>query len=100
MLLREQQPTKTPSEPPGHYQRRLRRTFGNNVIIASTLCVDGSNGRSTCSGDSGGPLTIGSGGSRQLIGITSFGSAQGCQRGHPAGFARVTSFNSWIRARI
>ncbi|XP_004927690.3 collagenase [Bombyx mori] len=76
------------------------RTFGNNVIIASTLCVDGSNGRSTCSGDSGGPLTIGSGGSRQLIGITSFGSAQGCQRGHPAGFARVTSFNSWIRARI
>nr|QPF47551.1 serine protease [Bombyx mori] len=76
------------------------RTFGNNVIIASTLCVDGSNGRSTCSGDSGGPLTIGSGGSRQLIGITSFGSAQGCQRGYPAGFARVTSFNSWIRARI
>ena len=76
------------------------RTYGNSVIIGSTLCVSGANGRSTCSGDSGGPLSIGSGGGRQLIGITSFGSDRGCQRGYPAGFARVTSFNSWIRARI
>ncbi|XP_072947044.1 collagenase-like [Epargyreus clarus] len=75
-----------------------RRTFGNN-ILASTLCTSGANGRSTCNGDSGGPLVVSSG-QRILIGITSFGSAAGCQRGFPAAFARVTSFVSWIQARL
>ncbi|XP_050347629.1 collagenase-like [Nymphalis io] len=75
-------------------------TFGNRVVVASTLCTATSVGQSTCQGDSGGPLAIGSGGSRTLIGIVSFGSTAGCARGFPAGFARVTSFNSWIRARL
>ncbi|XP_045511351.1 collagenase-like [Colias croceus] len=74
------------------------RVYGSGSVIASTLCVSGANGRSTCSGDSGGPLTINNNG--LLIGITSFGSISGCQRGFPAGFARVTSFNSWFRARM
>ncbi|KAJ0176319.1 hypothetical protein K1T71_008493 [Dendrolimus kikuchii] len=76
-----------------------QQTFGN-VIIASTLCTSGAGGVSTCGGDSGGPLAIGSGTSRQLIGITSFGSARGCQVGLPAAFARVTSFAAWIQARL
>ncbi|XP_046969189.1 collagenase-like [Vanessa cardui] len=75
-------------------------TFGNSVIISSTLCTATTGGQSTCGGDSGGPLAIGSGNSRTLIGITSFGSAAGCSRGFPAGFARVTSFASWINARL
>ncbi|XP_045541134.1 collagenase-like [Papilio machaon] len=74
-----------------------RRTFGN-TIQSSTLCISGANGISTCSGDSGGPLTTDN--RNTLIGVTSFGSARGCQRNLPAGFARVTSFNSWIRARM
>ncbi|XP_072946646.1 collagenase-like [Epargyreus clarus] len=72
-----------------------RRNFGN--VIASTLCTSGAGGRSICSGDSGGPLMIGG---PTLIGVTSFGSAAGCQRGFPAGFARVTSFVAWLRARM
>ncbi|GBP43781.1 Collagenase [Eumeta japonica] len=72
-----------------------QQTFGWNVI-ASTLCTSGAGGRSTCGGDSGGPLAVGN----TLIGITSFGSPQGCQRGFPAGFARVTSFAAWIQARL
>ncbi|GBP43791.1 Collagenase [Eumeta japonica] len=72
-----------------------QQTFGSS-IIASTLCTSGAGGRSTCGGDSGGPLAVGN----TLIGITSFGSAQGCQRGFPAGFARVTSFAAWIQARL
>ncbi|XP_047535641.1 collagenase-like [Vanessa atalanta] len=75
-------------------------TFGSSVIVSSTLCVATPNGQSTCGGDSGGPLAIGRGSSGTLIGITSFGSVAGCTRGFPAGFARVTSFNSWIRARL
>ncbi|CAH2092607.1 unnamed protein product [Euphydryas editha] len=74
-------------------------TFGASVIVASTLCT-ATNAGSTCNGDSGGPLVIGSGTSRQLIGITSFGSSSGCSRGLPAGFARITSFASWINARL
>ncbi|CAG4951278.1 unnamed protein product [Colias eurytheme] len=75
------------------------QSFGS-IIISSTLCVSGASGTSTCGGDSGGPLVVNNGGTRQLIGITSFGSARGCQRGFPAGFARVTSFASWIQARM
>ncbi|CAH2981553.1 unnamed protein product [Chilo suppressalis] len=74
-------------------------TFGP-TIISSTLCARGQNSASICPGDSGGPLTIGSGNNRQLVGISSFVSARGCHLGMPGGFARVTSFRSWIDARI
>ncbi|XP_032518865.2 trypsin alpha-3-like [Danaus plexippus] len=72
-----------------------RRTYGSTVI-ASTICTATPNGRSICQGDSGGPLAVGN----TLIGVTSFSHRQGCTRGHPAGFARVTSFNSWIRSNM
>ncbi|XP_047519447.1 collagenase-like [Pieris napi] len=76
-----------------------RRTF--SFIASSVICVETQGGRaSTCGGDSGGPLDIGSGNSRALIGITSFGHSAGCTRGFPAGFARVTSFRSWISSRL
>ncbi|XP_013145047.1 PREDICTED: collagenase-like [Papilio polytes] len=73
-----------------------RNTFGSSIVVASTICVSGANRVSTCGGDSGGPLVA----NNVLIGITSFGSPRGCQQNLPAGFARVTSFNAWIRARI
>ncbi|XP_063828922.1 collagenase-like [Ostrinia nubilalis] len=74
-----------------------RQTFGN-TIVASTLCVSTAHGSSTCPGDSGGPLAVGSGNNRQLIGITSFGT-QWCARNFPAGFARVTSFAAWLSSQ-
>ncbi|VVC87695.1 unnamed protein product [Leptidea sinapis] len=77
-----------------------RNTFSSSIVVASTLCTSGQGGVGTCGGDSGGPLAIGSGNSRILIGITSFGSPRGCQVGFPAGFGRVTSFNSWIRGNL
>ncbi|CAG4980785.1 unnamed protein product [Colias eurytheme] len=75
-----------------------RSVYGPNTVIAATLCVNTSGRRSTCPGDSGGPLTINN--NRELIGITSFGHRNGCQLGHPAGFARVTCYESWLRARM
>ncbi|XP_045451599.1 uncharacterized protein LOC123660589 [Melitaea cinxia] len=126
------------------------RVYGTAVVGSSTLCTSNSGGRSTCGGDSGGPLAVGntlvsnyfSLFSRLLfctsndftfyfteiqfpllifitfllfcivfyfvlvmtsiftllIGITSFGSAAGCTLA-PAGFARVTSFASWLRSQ-
>ncbi|CAK1552766.1 unnamed protein product [Leptosia nina] len=70
--------------------------YGTGPVIDSTICVSGADRRSTCGGDSGGPLVL----NNQLIGVTSFGAAAGCERGFPAGFARVTAFYSWIRARL
>ncbi|XP_068623045.1 collagenase-like [Battus philenor] len=72
-----------------------RNTFGS-LIVDSTICTSGAGGVGPCGGDSGGPLVT----NNRLIGIVSFGSAAGCQRGFPGAYARVSSFESWIRARL
>nr|ACR15991.1 serine protease 23 [Mamestra configurata] len=69
-------------------------------VTDSNICVSGAGGRSTCNGDSGGPLTVNRSGKPILIGITSFGSARGCQVGSPAAFARVSSFIGWINGQL
>ncbi|XP_023942814.1 collagenase-like [Bicyclus anynana] len=73
------------------------QTYGNTVVVSSVICTSTTGNKSTCGGDSGGPLATGAAHNRQLIGITSFGHRDGCQRGHPAGFVRVTSFYAWLR---
>ncbi|KOB67184.1 Serine protease 13 [Operophtera brumata] len=55
-----------------------QQTYGAGSVVASTICTSGSGG----------------------IGVTSFGSAWGCQIGLPAAFARVTSFVTWIQQRL
>jgi len=47
-------------------------------------------------GDSGGALAVQVSGVWTQIGVVSFGAAAGCQRGFPVGFARVSSFLTWI----
>uniref|UniRef100_A0A2A4K1R6 Peptidase S1 domain-containing protein n=1 Tax=Heliothis virescens TaxID=7102 RepID=A0A2A4K1R6_HELVI len=70
------------------------------IIQPSNICINSAGGRSTCRGDSGGPLVVSRNNRRILIGVTSFGSARGCQVGAPAAFARVTSYVSWINQRL
>lgn len=72
-------------------------TFGT-TITASNICMATTGGRGTCNGDSGGPLTTMFNGQRVQVGVVSFGSSAGCERGLPAGFARVSSFRAWITA--
>ncbi|XP_052747923.1 collagenase-like [Galleria mellonella] len=74
--------------------------YGSDVVVSSTICVSGADGRNVCAGDSGGPLWVWNGLQRTLIGVTSFTAAAGCQRGFPTGFARITSFLSWIQNRL
>lgn len=73
--------------------------YGFN-IIDSTLCTSGRGNVGPCGGDSGGPVSLVHSGQRILIGVVSFHSANGCNIGFPGGHARVTSFRSWINARI
>ncbi|KAJ0176069.1 hypothetical protein K1T71_008243 [Dendrolimus kikuchii] len=70
------------------------------ILQNSNICISGANGRSTCNGDSGGPLVVTRNGVPILVGVTSFGSARGCQVGSPAAFARVTFFTSWINSNM
>ncbi|CAH2265964.1 jg5858 [Pararge aegeria aegeria] len=49
---------------------QCRETF-RTLVIASTLCTSGVGGRSVCSGDSGGPLAIGTG-RNALLNLSSF----------------------------
>ncbi|XP_017048611.1 serine protease 1-like [Drosophila ficusphila] len=67
--------------------------YGSLVVTSRVICVDGVNRTSICSGDSGGPLAL----DGILIGVTSFGSIDGCEVGAPAGFSRVTSYLDWIK---
>ncbi|XP_047106408.1 brachyurin-like [Schistocerca piceifrons] len=65
-------------------------------ILDFTLCAVGSSGQSTCNGDSGGALVVGSQGSYTQIAVVSWISGKGCSSGDPAGFTRVTYFLDWI----
>jgi len=61
------------------------------------ICISGAHGKSTCNGDSGGPLhLINDDGTYKQIGITSFGSSLGCEIGWHAAFTRTASYLEWI----
>ncbi|XP_053616941.1 acrosin-like [Plodia interpunctella] len=72
---------------------------GSSIIVDSTICARGYNDttQSTCSGDSGGPLTVVDGdGQRTLVGVASFVSASGCHVDLPAGFIRPGYYHDWF----
>ncbi|XP_016955937.1 serine protease 1-like [Drosophila biarmipes] len=71
-----------------------QKAFSSLIVTSRVICVATPKGTSTCQGDSGGPLAL----DGTLIGITSFGSPDGCEVGEPAAFTRVTSYLEWIKS--
>ncbi|CAB3244129.1 unnamed protein product [Arctia plantaginis] len=65
-------------------------------IESSHICTGGDNGRGSCDGDSGGPLTVTQNGRNILVGVVSFGHSDGCEARRPSVFTRVASYISWI----
>ncbi|XP_045139168.1 chymotrypsin BII-like [Portunus trituberculatus] len=63
------------------------------IVTPGNICIDSTGGMGTCNGDSGGPLNHGG----KTYGITSFGSAAGCEKGYPDAFTRVHYFLDWIK---
>jgi chymotrypsin len=72
--------------------------YGTSVVIGSVICIATAGvNQGTCNGDSGGVLSVPrAGGGPVQIGVTSFVAAAGCVAGFPSGFARTTSFLTWI----
>jgi len=71
-----------------------------NVLTVrdSNICVSTLGGKSSCNGDSGGPLSFINNGVYNQVGVVSFGSSKGCELEIPAAFARVSSFTDWIKS--
>jgi secreted trypsin-like serine protease len=79
---------------------QCQAVFGSTTVVASTICTHTTHGQGSCNGDSGGPLTVPrTGDNRPIqIGVVSFGASAGCVGTFPSGFARVTSFLTWIQS--
>lgn len=72
-----------------------RYYLGN--VKSSNICIRTKDThKSTCNGDSGGPLAIRTKEGPVIVGLTSFGIALGCEVGFPGVFTRVTSYLDWI----
>lgn len=76
--------------------------FFFGVVRDTNICTSGFGGTSTCNGDSGGPIvlekTIGK--KNTVVGVTSFGSGIGCEKGWPAVFSRVSKYLDWIKKNM
>ncbi|KAH8365929.1 hypothetical protein KR093_007402 [Drosophila rubida] len=71
-----------------------QRSWGTTLTSAH-ICVSTFEGSSICRNDAGGPLIDLH--SSVQIGVASFESSLGCDKGVPAVFTRVTSFLNWIK---
>ncbi|XP_037721335.1 brachyurin [Drosophila subpulchrella] len=69
-----------------------------DVVTAGVICAKGLKDETVCTGDSGGPLVLKD--TQMVVGITSFGPADGCETNIPGGFTRVTHYLDWIESKI
>ncbi|OCT95799.1 hypothetical protein XELAEV_18013488mg [Xenopus laevis] len=76
-------------------------SWWGSTVKSTMVCADGAGIRSSCNGDSGGPLNCAVNGVYQVHGIVSFGSASGCNIVQkPSVFTRVSAYISWINSAL
>lgn len=71
------------------------RASYRDALIPEVLCAGSSDGRDTCNGDSGGPMTRAEGPERVLVGLVSFGYGCGI-KGVPGLYVNATAYRKWI----
>jgi len=74
------------------------QTYG--IIYDGIMCIDSSDGKGVCNGDSGGSLNMRQDAENKWtqVGVASFVSSAGCESGDPHGFTRVAYFGQWIES--
>ncbi|XP_072304809.1 chymotrypsin-like elastase family member 2A [Eucyclogobius newberryi] len=72
------------------------------LLTRDMVCAGGDGVKSSCMGDSGGPLNCQNrDGSWEVHGVVSFGSGQGCNVVQkPSVFTRVSAYNGWISSTM
>ncbi|XP_012055547.1 PREDICTED: trypsin-1-like [Atta cephalotes] len=73
---------------------------GSSPIDETNICTGSPDRKSSCSGDSGGPLFKIIDGKPILVGIVSWGMIPCGIRGAPSIYTRVSKFNNWIAHKI
>ncbi|XP_075190015.1 chymotrypsin-like elastase family member 1 [Anomaloglossus baeobatrachus] len=69
------------------------------IVKSTMICAGGDGVKSSCYGDSGGPLNCAVNGVNQVHGIVSFGSSLGCNFFRkPSVFTKVSTYISWINS--
>lgn len=65
------------------------------ALIPETICAGSNDGRDSCNGDSGGPMTRAEGRERVLVGLVSFGYGCGI-KGVPGLYVNAGAYRGWI----
>ena len=74
-----------------------KRTWTAYFDSESMYCVDASQKKGACSGDSGGPMVYTqSNGLQLLIGLTSFGTVRGCDNDDHRVFTCINAYRKWV----
>ncbi|KAK6623952.1 hypothetical protein RUM44_010808 [Polyplax serrata] len=66
-------------------------------VQKTVVCLDGSKKKGACNGDSGGPLVIKTKNGTVQVGVVSYGSSAGCEKGYPTAYTRVASYLDWLK---
>lgn len=69
------------------------------ALIPETICAGSNDGRDSCNGDSGGPMTRAEGKERVLVGLVSFGYGCGI-KGVPGLYVNAGAYREWIAAAM
>ena len=73
---------------------KKQKNYGPERISDKVICA-AFKGRSTCRGDSGGPLTLTNEG--QLVGVISWGKGKCNGDGQPGVYMSVVAYRDWIK---
>ncbi|XP_011063330.1 PREDICTED: polyserase-2-like [Acromyrmex echinatior] len=81
-------------------QTIIKLTRSSSLDKTTNICTGSPNRKSSCSGDSGGPLFKIINGKPVLVGIVSWGMIPCGFRGAPSVYTKVSNFNKWIAQKM
>ncbi|KAL5284191.1 hypothetical protein ACFFRR_006455 [Megaselia abdita] len=78
---------------------KCEKIYNHEKFDGTKICAKGEGGKSTCGGDSGGPLAKYEKDNKTLMGLVSFGKGS-CEGHNPEGFTKVVEYTDWIKGKM